>query len=288
MVSATGRHDQRRRCSRASRPTATSGWRRCSRSCRKTRPTRPGRLRAVPPADGPYGLSLQAPKADFAKMQAEWLKTLEQYIADYPAAPDAAEAMLQLGIAREFAGQEDDAKKWYGRIVQEFPDSPAAKKAAGAATRLDRVGKPIALRARASTAARSTWPSYRGKVVLIQYWATWCGPCKADMAALKELAAKYGPIVHGPRRQPRHQREGPERLSGREPAALAADLRGGRPGQPAGQHVGHPHRADDDPGRSAGQSGQPQHRHGRRRGGGEEAAPIASISAYARPTARHR
>jgi len=33
---------------------------------------------------------------------------------------------------------------------------------------------------------------YRGNVVLIQYWATWCEPCKADMAALKELFARYG------------------------------------------------------------------------------------------------
>jgi thiol-disulfide isomerase/thioredoxin len=28
--------------------------------------------------------------------------------------------------------------------------------------------------------------------VLIQYWATWCQPCKADMLQLKDLQAKYG------------------------------------------------------------------------------------------------
>ena len=33
---------------------------------------------------------------------------------------------------------------------------------------------------------------YRGKVVLIQYWATWSAPAKADMATLKELWNKYG------------------------------------------------------------------------------------------------
>ena len=33
---------------------------------------------------------------------------------------------------------------------------------------------------------------YRGKVVLVQYWATWSGPAKADMATLKELWNKYG------------------------------------------------------------------------------------------------
>ena len=139
-----------------------------------------------------YGLALQAPKADFAKIQTEWLKTLEQYITDYPTAPDTAEAMLQLGIAREFAGQEDDAKKWYGRIVQEFADSAAAKKAAGAITRLECVGKVISLAGKGVSGGTVDLASFRGKVVLIQYWNTWCGPCKADMPALKELMTKYG------------------------------------------------------------------------------------------------
>ena len=93
-----------------------------------------------------YGLSLQAPKADIAKIQTDWPKSLEQYIADYPTSPDAAEAMLQLGITREYAGQEDDAKKWYCETSSTtYADSPQAKKAAGAATRLDSVGKTISL-----------------------------------------------------------------------------------------------------------------------------------------------
>ena len=75
-----------------------------------------------------------------AKIQADWPKNLEQFISDYPTSPDAAEAMLQLGIAREYAGQDDDAKKWYERIGREFADSPQAKKAAGAARRIDSVG----------------------------------------------------------------------------------------------------------------------------------------------------
>ena len=40
--------------------------------------------------------------------------------------------MLQLGIAQEFAGQEDDAEKWYGRIVKEFAELARRQKAAGA------------------------------------------------------------------------------------------------------------------------------------------------------------
>jgi thiol-disulfide isomerase/thioredoxin len=139
-----------------------------------------------------YVMSMQAPKADIPKIQTEWLKTLEQFVADYPTAPDAAEAMLQMAISQEYAGQEDDAKKWYVRIVREFPESPAAKKAAGAQTRLDSPGKEIELSGQSPLGSPVDLAKYRGKVVLVQYWATWSGPAKADMPTLKELWNKYG------------------------------------------------------------------------------------------------
>ena len=105
-----------------------------------------------------YAVNLQKPDMDFAKLQEQWLQQLEEFVSEYPSTPDASDALLQLAIAQEFAGKDEDAQKWYKQIVEIGGDTVLAKKAQGALRRLDSVGKPLELRGRLADGEASIWP----------------------------------------------------------------------------------------------------------------------------------
>jgi thiol-disulfide isomerase/thioredoxin len=138
-----------------------------------------------------YNRKLLPEDADYAKIQAEWLESLKQFVADYPKVAETPEAMLQVGNTMEFSGDESGAKKWYADIVDKFHDTLPAKKAAGATRRLDSVGKVLEFHGAGLNGKAVDLSQYRKKAVLIQFWATWCEPCKADHELLKEAQAKY-------------------------------------------------------------------------------------------------
>jgi thiol-disulfide isomerase/thioredoxin len=133
----------------------------------------------------------KAPNANMAQLQNTWLADLDTFIGKYPKCTDSGEALLQLGMYQDFSGNSDEAAKRYAQLVKDFPNSRPAQKGAGALTRLGSLGKPIKLSGKDMQGPGTIdLEKYRGKVVLIQYWATWCEPAKQDMVNLKELYSK--------------------------------------------------------------------------------------------------
>lgn len=44
-----------------------------------------------------------------------------------------------------------------------------------------------------SVPREKTIADYRGQVVLLNVWATWCGPCRVEMPSIQKLHETYGP-----------------------------------------------------------------------------------------------
>jgi thiol-disulfide isomerase/thioredoxin len=90
------------------------------------------------------------------------------------------------------------------RLQADFPGTESAAAAQTTLTALERrsatrdasaalVGKPAAPLhfSWASRDALKTLADLRGKVVVLDFWATWCGPCVASFPQMRELTAHY-------------------------------------------------------------------------------------------------
>lgn len=129
--------------------------------------------------------------ANIESVQDQWQKRLQAFVQKYPRSPLSADAMFQLANIDDYLGDVEAAAAVYRKIVDQFPDAPLTPRAKGAVIRLTSVGKPIPFQGTTIAGKSFSLSQLKGKTVLIQYWATWCEPCKADFAELRRLHERY-------------------------------------------------------------------------------------------------
>ena len=63
----------------------------------------------------------------------------------------------------------------------------------GAVHAADAGGPAPAFTLAALTGQQSTLSQYKGQVVMVNFWATWCGPCQQEMPLLDQMYKKFKP-----------------------------------------------------------------------------------------------
>ena len=143
-------------------------------------------------------LQIQALSTASPTDQSRTLEQLKQYVMSANQLTRSELVMsIRAASALERTGQSKLASEGYetfGEMFAQHADEQLAtygKKMLGVSRRLNLLGNELRLEGDTLSGEPFDWASYRGKVVLVDFWATWCEPCVAELPNIKKHFEEY-------------------------------------------------------------------------------------------------